>query len=188
MPDAMAWIAPVYLRVLIDRVEAPTDAVLLAEAVEYAERALRRKVPAPTLGGDLLIAVRRADVQGALDSIPPGICLVNPNAVANLAEALKRDDAAPEPSLPEGEYARVEIMGHDHETGWVTDGTRAGVPVLVIRGWDGRVLREVPGQALYQFIPLPTPLKRPEPQRALPGAGWTGYEVGDRMGDDLGSF
>lgn len=78
------------------------------------------------------------------------------------------------PALPPGEYARVEIMGHDQVTGWVTDGTRAGVPVLVIRDWDGRVLREVPGQSLYQFVPLPTPLKRPDPVAALPGpaSGW----------------
>jgi hypothetical protein len=69
--------------------------------------------------------------------------------------------------LPEGEYARVEIMGHDDVTGWVTDGTRAGTPVMVVRGWDGQVLREVPGHALYQFFPLATPLKRPDPPAAI---------------------
>lgn len=69
----------------------------------------------------------------------------------------------PEPGLPPGEFARVEIMGHDSVTGWVTDGTRAGVPVMIVRDWDGRVLREVPGQSLYQFFPLATPLRRPDP-------------------------
>ena len=79
-----------------------------------------------------------------------------------------------DPALPPGEWARVEIMGHDQVTGWVTDGMRAGVPVLVIRDWDGQVVREVPGQSLYQFVPLATPLKRPDPVAALPGPapGW----------------
>jgi hypothetical protein len=73
-------------------------------------------------------------------------------------------EAPPDPALPEGEYARVEIMGHDYHTGWVTERDRAGVRVLVIADWDGRVLAEVPGQSLYRYVPLPTPLKRPEPQ------------------------
>lgn len=73
-----------------------------------------------------------------------------------------------EPPMPPGEYARVEIMGHDQVTGWVSDGTRAGVPVMVVRGFDGRVMREVPGHALYQYFPLPTPLRRPEPVHDAP--------------------
>lgn len=73
----------------------------------------------------------------------------------------------PDPELPPGEYARVEIMGHASVTGWVTDGTRAGVPVMVVRDWDGKVLREVPGHSLYQFRPLPTPLRYPEPVAAI---------------------
>ena len=72
------------------------------------------------------------------------------------------------PSLPDGEYARVEVMGHDQHTGWVSDGTRAGVPVLVVKDWDGRTIAEIPGGSLYRYVPLPTPLKRPEPQPALP--------------------
>ena len=75
------------------------------------------------------------------------------------------------PSLPDGEYARVEVMGHDQHTGWVTDGTRAGVPVLVVKDWDGRTIAEVPGGSLYRFVPLATPLKRPEPRGEL--AAWS---------------
>ena len=127
MPEQMTWIAPAYLRVLMERAASNPevsieDVHLLNEALEYAQKALDGKVPPPE---------------------------------------------PKDPALPPGEYARVEIMGHDYETGWVTDGMRAGVPVLVIRDWDGRVLREVPGQSLYQFVPLATPLKRPDPQQAL---------------------
>ena len=138
MTDQMTWIAPVYLRVLVERAatnpETPYDVVLTTEALEYAQKALNGNVPAP--------------------------------------------EAKPDPPLPPGEYARVEIMGHDQVTGWVTDGMRAGVPVLVIRDWDGRVLREVPGQSLYQFVPLATPLKRPDPVAALTGprSAFTGVD------------
>lgn len=122
----MTWIAPVYLRILMDRAagnpEPSDDVARTNEALEYAAKALDGKVPPPE---------------------------------------------PKDPALPPGEYATVHIMGHDYETGWVTDGIRAGVPVLVIRDWDGRVLREVPGQSLYQFVPLATPLKRPEPQPSI---------------------
>ena len=36
-------------------------------------------------------------------------------------------DARPDaPPMPDGEYARVEILGHDSHTGWVTESTRQG--------------------------------------------------------------
>lgn len=95
--------------------------------------------------------------------------------------------AEPEPPLPDGEYARVEILGHDHHTGWVTESTRAGQPVMVVRNWDGLVIAEVPGHSLYRFVPLATPLKRPEPQAALPAGDGFGYEYAE-MPDDSGPF
>ena len=108
---------------------------------------------------------------------PEDVALTN-EALQYARKAL--DGEVPPPfslPLPPGEWARVEIMGHDQVTGWVTDGMRAGVPVLVIRDWDGRVVREVPGQSLYQFVPLATPLKRPDPQptvTAIGGGEWDG--------------
>jgi hypothetical protein len=93
--------------------------------------------------------------------------------------------AEPEPALPDGEYARVEIMGHDCETGWVTDGTRAGVPVMVIRNHDGRVIREVPGHALFTFVPLPTPLKRPGVSLSPRAAIAAGDPWADARDDDF---
>jgi hypothetical protein len=84
------------------------------------------------------------------------------------------------PPLPEGEYARVEIMGHDYHTGWVTERDRAGVRVLVIADWDGRVLAEIPGQSLYRYVPLPTPLKRPDERTAIEAAGGSDDYLWDR--------
>jgi hypothetical protein len=80
------------------------------------------------------------------------------------------DDTTVADPRPDGEYLRVEIMGHVIHTGWVTEGTRAGVAVLVIRDWDGRVIAEVPGQSLYRIVPLPTPLTRPEARQAITGS------------------
>lgn len=96
------------------------------------------------------------------------------------------EPADDEPALPEGEYARVEIMGHDYHTGWVTERDRAGVRVLAIADWDGRVLAEVPGQSLYRYVPLPTPLKRPEVAaitRANPDYDGDGWDSRDDDGD-----
>ena len=90
----------------------------------------------------------------------------------------------PEPPLPPGQFARVELMGHNPHTGWVTDGTRAGVPVMVISDWDGLVIAEAPGASLYRYVPLPTPQKRPEPQKAITGTGDTFGFAGDVDDDD----
>ena len=106
-----------------------------------------------------------------------------PQTLAEASEAML--PAVGEPPLPGGEYARVEIMGHDEHTGWVTESTRAGQPVMVVRDWDGFVIAEVPGHSLYRFVPLATPLKRPdaaaETRRALPAGA--AHDVHDGFGD-----
>lgn len=100
-----------------------------------------------------------------------------------LAEGFDAGDfeevSRPEAPLPDGEYARVEIMGHDEHTGWVTEGTRAGQPVMVVSDWDGQVIAEVPGHSLYRFVPLATPLKRPEPDGERRALTWSGEPYAD---------
>lgn len=97
------------------------------------------------------------------------------DAIRKLASPVELDPE-PEPR-PAGEYARVEVMGHVQHTGWVSDGNRAGVAVLVIRDWDNRVVAEVPGASLYRFVPLPTPLKRPEARpAAITGGSWADWD------------
>jgi hypothetical protein len=145
----MAWIAPVYLRALMDRaqtcLEPSDDPAILNEALQYAQKALDGEIPAPE--------------------------------PASHAESL----------LPPGEFGRVELPGFVHYIGWVTDGTRAGCPVVVISDWDGRKVAEVVPQAMRQFIALPTPLKRPEPQTALPAGTGFGYGYAE-MPDDSRDF
>jgi hypothetical protein len=73
-------------------------------------------------------------------------------------------DEPDEPSLPEGTFGRIELPGYRNHTGWVTEETRFGVQMAVVRDWDGRVVAEVAPGPLCQFVYLPTPLRRPEPQ------------------------
>jgi hypothetical protein len=81
----------------------------------------------------------------------------------------------------------VELPGFVHYTGWVAEGARAGCPVVIIRDWDGLTIAEVVPQAMRQLVPLPTPLKRPEPQRALTaGAPYGDMDEGGYA--DSGSF
>jgi hypothetical protein len=70
--------------------------------------------------------------------------------------------------LPPGRYVRVEMPGYRTDTGWMTEETRAGIGVLVVRNWDGGTEAEVfPGPGC-RVVALPTPLRRPEPEPALP--------------------
>jgi hypothetical protein len=143
---------------------------------------------------DDMITVRRDDLHavmaraGARDWTPES----DPKFAAvwerlTEAEAVTAPAVESEPPLPRGEFGRVELPGFVHYTGWVTDGTRAGCPVVVISDWDGRKVAEVVPQAMRQFIALPTPLKRPEPQAALPAGEGFGDEYAE-MPDDSRPF
>ena len=80
-----------------------------------------------------------------------------------VAEHLGLTLAAAEPPLPEGQYARVELPGYRQHTGWVTEETRFGVQMAVIRDWDGREMAAAVIGANSQVVYLPTPRKRPDP-------------------------
>jgi hypothetical protein len=131
--------------------------------------------------------------RAAANAEPPEDATLTNEALEYAQRALHGEMPPPEakpeaePPLPEGEWARVEILGHDQVTGWITEGTRAGAPVMVIRDWDGRVLREVPGHSLYQFVPLATPLKRPEPRAAIT-AGFRADPDDDEYDEDPRPF
>jgi hypothetical protein len=94
------------------------------------------------------------------------------------------------PPLPDGQYGRIELPGYRNHTGWVTEETRFGVQMAVVRDWDGGVVAEVAPGPLCQFVHLPTPLKRPEPQerpaitRANPDYDGDGWDSRDDYGDD----
>jgi hypothetical protein len=123
---------------------------------------------------------------------PPGDPELVNEALQYAAKALDSTVAPPdpepavEPALPEGEFGRIEMPGFRQHTGWVTEATRFGAPVAIVRNWDGQVEAEVGFGAGCRFVHLPTPLKRPEPRPAL-GAGFGGgtyCEDDDEYADD----
>ena len=94
-------------------------------------------------------------------------------------------DTAPkadEPALPEGIYGRIEIPGMRSDTGWITEGTRGGQTVLVVRDWNGCPLGEYILGPACRLVHLPTPLKRPDPQEraAITAAGGSDDYLWDR--------
>jgi hypothetical protein len=76
-------------------------------------------------------------------------------------------EPAGEPPRPDGFYGRVEIPGMRNHTGWVTEETRFGAQLAVVRDWDGGVIAEMGIGAACRVLHLPTPLKRPEPPKAI---------------------
>jgi hypothetical protein len=91
-----------------------------------------------------------------------------------------------EPGIPPGEYAMIELPGYVDHVGWLTDGTRAGQPVIVVSDRDGKKLAEVSPGAYRRIVPLQVP-ERPDPLPGLPDAtmalpaadAYEGYYPGD---------
>jgi hypothetical protein len=111
----------------------------------------------------------------------------------------------PEPApLPGGFYGRTELPGYRSNTGWITEETRFGVPIAVVRNWDGRIIAEmVPGPAcrIVHLATPPRPLE-PESPRAITagpssdGDPWKavdqdddsdGYDPGPEVDDEGGA-
>ena len=68
----------------------------------------------------------------------------------------------------------MELPGYRNHTGWISEETRFGVPMAVVRGWDGEEVAQVAPGPGCQVVLLPTPLKRPDPatEPAALTAGW----------------
>lgn len=138
------------------------------------------------------VTVARADLHAVVsaclrylpDDVDPDIQM----AFGRLNDA-RHDEAAPAPEpedpRPEGIYARVELPGYRHHTGWITEEPRFGLQMAVVRDWDGREVAMVAVGPGCQVVAVPAPLKRPEPPRAIgPGWGDTGPDENDEE-DDL---
>lgn len=88
--------------------------------------------------------------------------------IARLAAEGKLGEAAEEPAeppLPPGRYGRVELPGYRQHTGWITEENRFGLAMAVVRDWDGQEMAAVAIGPASQVVYLPTPLKRPDPER-----------------------
>jgi hypothetical protein len=106
-----------------------------------------------------------------------------------ILEALEDEDgdepaADPEP-LPSGRYGRIEIPGYRENEGWISEETRFGLQVAVVRDRAGTETAAIGMGPLCRVVWLPVPEVRPEPMAALPagGSGLFG-DIGDPDEDD----
>jgi hypothetical protein len=79
--------------------------------------------------------------------------------VPESAQAVTEADSTPRGAVPVrlGEFARVDIMGHDARTGWVTDGSLAGAACLDVRDETGRLIAKIPPHSVYMYQPVAPP-------------------------------
>lgn len=150
-----------------------------AETTQEAVTGLERR---------LMEAVDRFE-DGLADLAPELIGIRIRGLRVELLDALGEGDGeagdAPEPPLPDGIFGRIELPGRRNHTGWIADEPRFGIQMAVVRDWDGNVIAEVGVGPLVQIVRLPTPLKRPEPPKAITaGRGWFGADFRDDDEDD----
>jgi hypothetical protein len=86
--------------------------------------------------------------------------------------------------LPEGFFGRVEIPGMRNHTGWVTEETRFGTQLAVVRDWNGAVIAEMGIGPACRVLHLPTPLKRPDPPLAITPGDFSDEYENDPLGDE----
>ena len=109
-------------------------------------------------------------------------------SAGEITVAAAEPPAADESLLPAGAFGRIDLPGYRNHTGWVTEETRFGVVLAVVRDWEGRVLAEVAMGPGCQFVHLPTPLRRPEEQERAAITAGDPWGHGDDDEDSRGLF
>lgn len=100
---------------------------------------------------------------------------------------LEAREAAQDAPLPPGRWGRVELPGYRQHTGWITEETRFGVQMAIVRDFDGIEEAAVAVGPGSQVVFLPTPLRRPEAAlTALPAGSYEGYYAEEGDGDTGG--
>jgi hypothetical protein len=134
-----------------------------------------------------MTAVRKDDldvlVVACLKHLPDDVSEDVRAAFIRLDDARHEAPAASEPDpLPDGVFGRIELPGWRNHTGWITDETRFGIQMAVVRDRAGAVLAEVAVGPGCQLVRLAPPLQSPEPL-AITGGGEDedpeGYDEGD---------
>ena len=144
------------VRIREAREQADMTQQVLADVLDVTQAAVSRWEAGERDPG-IADLVRIADALGVQASslLPPEPWVIPPAA------------PDPEPPLPDGIFGRVELPGWRNHTGWITDEVRFGEQMCVVRNWDGQVVAMVKLGPACQVLPLPTPLKRPEPKAAI---------------------
>jgi transcriptional regulator with XRE-family HTH domain len=93
---------------------------------------------------------------------------------------------APEP-LPPGRYGRVEIPGYRENEGWISEETRFGLQVAVVRDRTGTETAAIGIGPLCRVVWLPVPEPGPESRLALPAGSWRDHDDDEDLDDEDGS-
>jgi hypothetical protein len=125
---------------------------------------------------DGTVTVARADldvlVTACLSWLPDEVNEQTREAFTRL-DGARYDDAGQDPGpLPDGFFGRVELPGYRSHTGFITEETRFGAQVAVVRDWNGALVAEVCIGPMCQVVHLPAPLRRPEPAALTAGSGY----------------
>jgi len=143
--------------------------------------------PVTTVRKDDLDVLVVACLKYLPDSLDPDIqsAFLRVNTARQAPPEIPAQEPAP---LPPGRYGRVEIPGYRENEGWISEETRFGLQVAVVRDREGTETAAVGIGPLCRVVWLPVPEADPEPVLALPAGGspWAGQDDDDgtcRCGD-----
>ena len=115
---------------------------------------------------------------------------VNPEVTEAFSRVLEPFDEVhgigeevPASPSPPGRYGRIEIPGYRENTGWITEETRFGLQVAVVRDKGGEETAMVTPGPACRIVWLAVPVSQREPAAALPAGGWA-EETGDPDDDE----
>ena len=91
---------------------------------------------------------------------------------SSLLPAEHCEPPAPDPGPP-GRYGRIEIPGYRENEGWISEETRFGLQVAVVRDREGTETAAIGMGPLCRIVWLPAPALRPAPRLALPSGRLT---------------
>ena len=103
--------------------------------------------------------------------------------LAALRDAPELSEPEPDP-LPSGRYGRVEIPGYRENEGWISEETRFGLQVAVVRDREGVETAAIGIGPLCRVVWLPVPEARPEPRLALTAGAQDRDEYEDDPDDE----
>jgi hypothetical protein len=86
---------------------------------------------------------------------------------AEFGKSFEPAPPTPDPDLPPGVYARIELPGYRSHTGWIVEESWFGTQMAVVRNRAGKVIASVAPGPGCQIVHLATSLKEPDSSEPL---------------------